>query len=45
MRKSGLTIFKSPALGGIDVDGETAQAHYDRSVTTLRKVDGRWLID
>ena len=32
-------------LQRIEVDGDTAKAHYDRSVTTLRKVDGRWLID
>ena len=32
-------------LQRIEIDGDTAQVHYDRSVTTLRKVDGRWLID
>ena len=32
-------------LQRIEVDGDTAQARYDRSVTTLRRVDGRWLID
>ncbi|MDA0170342.1 hypothetical protein OJ998_14685 [Solirubrobacter taibaiensis] len=32
-------------LQRIDIDGDTAQARYDRSVTTLRRVDGRWLID
>ncbi|WP_028063754.1 hypothetical protein [Solirubrobacter soli] len=33
-------------LTGIDVDGDTARARYSSgSVTRLRKVDGRWLID
>ena len=32
-------------LRRIEIDGDTAQARYDRSVTTLRRVDGRWLID
>jgi hypothetical protein len=32
-------------LQRIEIDGDTAEARYDRSVTTLRKVDGRWLID
>ena len=32
-------------LQRIDVDGDTAKVRYERSVTTLRRVDGRWLID
>ena len=38
-------IYEPGDLQRVEIDGDTAQARYDRSVTTLRKVDGRWLID
>jgi len=38
-------VLELGVLRRVEIDGDTAQAHYDRSVATLRKVDGRWLID